>query len=283
MKKLLLPLALWLLTFSTVNADEIKTLETKIEDVKQELKNTKETISNRAWYEHIFAYFTTKADEETKIDKLERQLARLQVDKKNTQVKKMSTEVRLLNQTSQYNMETKKEEARKAKEAEEARKAKEAEDARKAEEAKKAKEAEDARKAEEAKKVSNTSVQVSEATSVNITPSTDRNVSFGSDGLLVMQSSARAQQVINQMSNGTGHVTHTAQLDAEIDQLTAAEAMWVMHRIEGAGFGQTGSGYAGIDTPESHRTFVEQQLNKRFDGSIHTLLKKWGTFNYGGY
>ena len=98
-----------------------------------------------------------------------------------------------------------------------------------------------------------------------------------------MQSSARAQQVINQMSNGTGHVAHTAQLDAEIDQLTAAEAMWVMHRIEGAGFGQTGSGYAGIDSPESHRTFVEQQLNKRFDGSIHTLLKKWGTFNYGGY
>ena len=85
------------------------------------------------------------------------------------------------------------------------------------------------------------------------------------------------------MSNGTGHVAHTAPLDAEIDALTAAEAVYVMHQVEGAGFGQTGSGHAGYDTPESHNAFVELQLIKRFHGSIHELLKLWGTFPYGGY
>jgi len=68
-----------------------------------------------------------------------------------------------------------------------------------------------------------------------------------------------------------------------IDTLTTPEAIYVIHRIEGAGFGQTGAGYAGYDTPASHQAFVNQQVNGRFGGSVHALLKAWGTFSYGGY
>ena len=72
-------------------------------------------------------------------------------------------------------------------------------------------------------------------------------------------------------------------IDDNIDKLTTAEAVWVIHRLEGPGFGQTGDGYAGADTPESHRIFVQNQINNRFGGSVHNLLKKWGTFPYNGY
>ena len=82
-------------------------------------------------------------------------------------------------------------------------------------------------------------------------------------------------------SNGAGY--HASGIDAKIEQLSTAEAIHVIHRIEGAGFGQTGDGYAGIDTPESHRNFVSKQINNRFDGSVHQLLRKWGTYSYGGY
>lgn len=74
-----------------------------------------------------------------------------------------------------------------------------------------------------------------------------------------------------------------AQIDPIIDQLSAAEAIHVIHRIEGAGFGQTGDGLAGVDSPATHRNFIERQVNNRFGGSIHALLKKWGTYSYGGY
>ena len=74
-----------------------------------------------------------------------------------------------------------------------------------------------------------------------------------------------------------------AEIDPIIDQLSAAEAIHVIHRIEGAGFGQTGDGLAGADTPGTHRAFIERQVNSRFGGSIHALLKKWGTYSYGGY
>lgn len=49
-----------------------------------------------------------------------------------------------------------------------------------------------------------------------------------------------------------------------------------------AGFGQTGAGWDGIDSPESHQNFIKQQLDERF-GTIHNLLKVWGTFDYDGY
>lgn len=111
---------------------------------------------------------------------------------------------------------------------------------------------------------------------------------FGADGLLVMQASGRAQQVVNLLlgipghANGAGYHQSTG-LDSLISQLSAAEAIWVLHRIEGAGFGQTGDGYAGIDTPASHRAVVTNQINRRFGGSIHALLYEWGTYSYGGY
>lgn len=112
-------------------------------------------------------------------------------------------------------------------------------------------------------------------------------IQFGSDGLLVETASSLAQSVINDLlsipghSNGAGY--HASGIDAKIEQLSTAEAIHVIHRIEGAGFGQTGDGYAGIDTPESHRNFVSKQINNRFNGSVHQLLRKWGTYSYGGY
>lgn len=112
-------------------------------------------------------------------------------------------------------------------------------------------------------------------------------IQFGSDGLLIETASSLSQSVINDLlsipghSNGAGY--HANGLDAKIDQLSTAEAIHVIHRIEGAGFGQTGDGYAGIDTPESHRNFVSKQINNRFSGSVHQLLRKWGTYSYGGY
>lgn len=111
---------------------------------------------------------------------------------------------------------------------------------------------------------------------------------FGADGLLVMQASGRAQQVVNLLlgipghANGAGYHQSTG-LDGLISQLSTAEAIWVLHRIEGAGFGQTGDGYAGMDTPASHRAVVANQINRRFGGSIHALLYAWGTYSYGGY
>ena len=112
-------------------------------------------------------------------------------------------------------------------------------------------------------------------------------IQFGADGLLVETASSLAQSVINDLlsipghSNGAGY--HASGIDAKIDQLSTAEAIHVIHRIEGAGFGQTGDGYAGFDTPESHRNFVNKQINNRFGGSVHQLLRKWGTYSYGGY
>lgn len=118
------------------------------------------------------------------------------------------------------------------------------------------------------------------------TPTYD-GIQFGSDGLLIETASSLAQSVINDLlsipghSNGAGY--HASGIDAKIDQLSTTEAIHVIHRIEGAGFGQTGDGYAGIDTPESHRNFVNKQINNRFGGSVHQLLRKWGTYSYGGY
>ncbi|MDO4814575.1 MAG: hypothetical protein Q3988_05700 [Gemella sp.] len=111
---------------------------------------------------------------------------------------------------------------------------------------------------------------------------------FDANGLLVRQRSAKGQQVINHLMAIPGHRNGAAYhassgVDKLIDELTTEEALWVIHRIEGAGFGQTGDGYAGIDTAKSHQVFVQNQLNRRFGGSVHALLKKWGTYSYGGY
>lgn len=111
-------------------------------------------------------------------------------------------------------------------------------------------------------------------------------IQFDSNGLLVEHTSANVERVITLLlaipDHKNGSAYH-AEIDPIIDQLSAAEAIHVIHRIEGAGFGQTGDGLAGADTPGAHRAFIERQVNSRFGGSIHLLLKKWGTYHYGGY
>ena len=111
-------------------------------------------------------------------------------------------------------------------------------------------------------------------------------IQFDSNGLLVEHTSDNAERIITLLlaipDHKNGSAQH-AQIDPIIDQLSAAEAIHVIHRIEGAGFGQTGDGLAGIDSPATHRNFIERQVNNRFGGSIHALLKKWGTYSYGGY
>lgn len=112
------------------------------------------------------------------------------------------------------------------------------------------------------------------------------NIQFDSNGLLVEHTSANVERVITLLLAIPGHKNgsaYHAEIDPIIDQLSAAEAIHVIHRIEGAGFGQTGDGLAGADTPVTHRAFIERQVNSRFGGSIHLLLKKWGTYHYGGY
>lgn len=114
------------------------------------------------------------------------------------------------------------------------------------------------------------------------------NIQFDSNGLLVEESSPNAERVISLLlaipDHKNGSAYHT-QIDPIIDQLSAAEAVHVIHKIEGAGFGQTADGLAGVDSPATHRAFVERQVNgrKEFNRSIHQLLKLWGTFTYGGY
>lgn len=111
-------------------------------------------------------------------------------------------------------------------------------------------------------------------------------IQFDSNGLLVEHTSDNAERVITLLLAIPNHMNgsaYHAQIDPIIDQLSAAEAIHVIHRIEDAGFGQTGDGLAGADTPGTHRAFIERQVNSRFGGSIHLLLKKWGTYHYGGY
>ncbi len=113
-----------------------------------------------------------------------------------------------------------------------------------------------------------------------------KTVSFGADGLLNESATPKAQTVINYLLSIPGHANGKAahaSFDHLIDELSAPEAVYVIHRCEGPGFGQTGAGYAGVDSPLTHQKFVEQQVNNRFGGSIHNLLKAWGTYSYGGY
>ena len=173
----------------------------------------------------------------------------------SVEVARVNTKFKLaLNKTR---VEQKREAERKAKEdaerKEAERKAKEeAEQKAKEEAERKAKaEAEAKRKAEEAKQQAKTQAQPVQQAPI------ETELQFGADGLLVMQSSGRAQQVVNLLlgipghSNGAGYHRSTG-LDGLINQLSTSEAVWVLHRIEGAGFGQTGDGYAGGDSPASH-------------------------------
>ena len=106
------------------------------------------------------------------------------------------------------------------------------------------------------------------------------------NGLVVRTQSQAGQDVINKLyaeipthANGT----HSGELDSMIDNLSAEECAWVLERIEDKGFGQTGAGYAGQETPESHANFIQEQVIDRFGGDIHNVLKSWGTHSYSGY
>lgn len=114
------------------------------------------------------------------------------------------------------------------------------------------------------------------------------DLQFDENGLLKMKQSDRAQEVINLLMAIPGHSNGASyhqlwNIDSKIDELTTEEAVWIMTRIENPGFGQTGAGLPGVATPETHKAFVEQQVNRRFGGSIHELLKHWGTYSYTGY
>ncbi len=113
---------------------------------------------------------------------------------------------------------------------------------------------------------------------------------FGADGLLVMNHTAKSQQVINLLLGIPGHsygsdYHASTGLDSLIDQLSVEEAVDVIHKIEGAGFGQTAAGLAGTDSHATHQAFLDQQVNGRqeFNHSIFNLLKMWGTYSYSGY
>ena len=113
-------------------------------------------------------------------------------------------------------------------------------------------------------------------------------VTFNENGTLEYQKSDAAQEVINLLLSIPNHKNgkdyHVANgIDEKIDNLTIKECVYVMRIIEDPGFGQTGDGYEGQENASSHRAFVENQLNRRFDGSIKNLLKQWGTFKYPGY
>lgn len=119
-------------------------------------------------------------------------------------------------------------------------------------------------------------------------PIVPTDLKFGADGLLVMEASSQGQHVINLLFEIPGAMNGKALhkslgIDTEIDKLTPEQAVWVLHRIEGAGFGQTGSGAAGYDAPYNHQLLITEQVNRRFGGSIHELLKNWGTYEYSGY
>lgn len=186
---------------------------------------------------------------------------------------------------------------------------KQADEAKKVEEAKQAEEkrlADEARKTEEKRLADARNAQAAapsapaqqagtaqaepdtEATPITPPPAGNVTPYFGNDGLLVMKGSSAAQNVVNLLlgipghANGKGYHASTG-LDNYINQLSVEEATWVIHRIEGAGFGQTAAGYAGIDSNLTHQKFIEQQVNGRFGGSIYKLLHAWGTFSYSGY
>lgn len=155
------------------------------------------------------------------------------------------------------------------------------------EEAKKKLEEENRKKKEQAKAnlndtSNNTSNNTSSNTSNNGTPY------FGSNGLLAMKNSPNARKVINLLLGIPGHRNGKAYhqrtgLDDVINSLSVEEATYVIRMIEGSGFGQTSDGFAGIDSHISHKAFLNRQVNRRFGGSIHALLRAWGTYSYGGY
>ena len=173
------------------------------------------------------------------------------------------------------------------KEKEEAKKL--AEEKAKQEEAKKLAE-EKAKKTKENVKTNSNKKEVAQKEEVSNSTSqrNDGLPYFDSNGLLAMKNSPNARKAINLLlgipghRNGKSYHKRTG-LDDLINSLSVEEATYVIRKIEGSGFGQTSDGYAGIDSHASHNTFLNRQVKRRFWGSIHALLRAWGTYSYGGY
>lgn len=263
-----------------------------IEDVKHQLSDVNAKIKTREKQMSVPLLVTNlnpKNDEYLKT--LKAKSRELKQDKINLETKEDAKRARQLTAISQVIKVQEQSRLEAEKEKTDKENLKKAEDAKKAEEAKQAEDAKqaEAEKAKQDDEAKTTSVEAQSNTGT-ATPSASPSgsVSYGANGLLNEVSSAAAQNVINLLigipghSNGSSYHQSTG-LDAAINNLTVEEGVYVIHRIEGAGFGQTGSGYAGYDTPESHQVFVRQQVNGRFGGSIHALLKAWGTYSYGGY
>lgn len=149
---------------------------------------------------------------------------------------------------------------------------------------------EKAKKTKENVKTSSNKQEV--AQKEEVTESKNQNTNglpyFDSNGLLAMKNSPNARKAINLLlgipghRNGKSYHKRTG-LDDLINSLSVEEATYVIRKIEGSGFGQTSDGYAGIDSHASHNTFLNRQVKRRFGGSIHALLRAWGTYSYGGY
>lgn len=257
-----------------VSADtktEISAVKQQLNKINVRIDELDEKQANKNIIHHITDYFTGDKEDELSV-KLEAERYKLQSDLQVLQLQDTIEQGKALNQKVEELTKQSEEIAQQKINQKE-------EEKRKAEEAARA---EEQRKSEaEQVKESTTLTQVQ--TSV-----THNGIEFGSDGLLVMNGTSAAQNVVNKLLSIPGHSNgsyyHQANgIDVAIDGLTTPEALWVLWRIEGPGFGQTGAGLAGFDTPESHQGVVNQQINGRFGGSIHVLLKAWGTFSYGGY
>lgn len=167
-------------------------------------------------------------------------------------------------------------------------KEKEKEELKKQEEAKKkVEEAEKSEKSEKSENKKVSSVQSNESNSSS-SNSTNGTPYFDNNGLLAMNGSAKAKKAINLLlgipghRNGKSYHQRTG-LDDLINSLSVEEATYVIRKIEGSGFGQTSDGFAGVDSHASHSAFLNRQVKRRFGGSIHALLRAWGTYSYGGY
>lgn len=270
-----------LMLAAPVSADtktEISAVKQQLNKINVRIDELDEKQANKNIIHHITDYFTGDKEDELTV-KLEAERYELQSDLQVLQLQDTIEQGKALNQKVV-------ELTKKSKEIAQQKINQKEEEKRKAEEAARA---EEQRKSESEQRKAETE-QVKESTTLTQvqTSVTHNGIEFGSDGLLVMNGTSAAQNVVNKLLSIPGHSNgsyyhQTNGIDVAIDGLTTPEALWVLWRIEGSGFGQTGAGLAGFDTPESHQGVVNQQINGRFGGSIHALLKAWGTFSYGGY
>ena len=269
-------------SFESVNKDYVKDLK-KIAQESQDLFNKTDKSVDKDVRSKLSKQY--KLLQKLAIE-LEKYDLSSQVNTKNlTTSLRSKDELNKKIKTTEESLKTKKEELSKKKAAKEEADKKAA--AEKAAKEKAAKEKADRdKKAAETNRSSNTTANTGGSSyDGNVPAPANSEVEWNGDGTLKIDynETPTVRNIINIMASGNGFVSHTADLDTQINSLTVPQALYVLHTIEGPGFGQTAAGWAGDDSAASHRAFVEQQLNGRFGGSIHELLRKWGTIGYPGY